>query len=143
LLGPVDLNADGGWLVPWEKSDGVCGPDAWNEMFVCANNHSAKRYLKSEKHGRNICLQSRCEATVCPAKPGIDWVIAGGESGPEARPTDPEYFRSIRDQCKACSVPFLFKQWGEHDENLQRVGKSRAGRMLDGVLHDEFPKVRR
>ena len=72
---------------------------------------------------------------------GVDWVIAGGESGPEARPTDPEWFRSIRDQCKACSVPFLFKQWGEHDENLHRVGKSRAGRMLDGELHDEFPKV--
>lgn len=140
LLGPVDLNADGGWLVPWEKSDGVCGPDAWNEMFVCAKNHSAKRYLKSEKHGRNICLQSGCEATVYPAKPGINWVIAGGESGPEARPSDPEWFRSIRDQCKACSVPFLFKQWGEHDEKLCRVGKSKAGRMLDEVLHDEFPK---
>jgi protein gp37 len=139
LLGPVDLNADGGWLVPWEKSDGVCGPDAWNEMFVCANNHSAKRYLKSEKHGRNICLQSGCEATVYPAKPGIDWVIAGGESGPEARPTDPEWFRSIRDQCQVAGVPFLFKQWGEFGENLQRVGKVRAGRSLDGVVHDGFP----
>jgi protein gp37 len=140
LLGPVDLNADGGWLVPWEKSDGVCGPDAWNEMFVCANNHSAKRYLKSEKHGRNICLQSGCEATVYPAKPGIDWVIAGGESGPEARPTDPEWFRSLRDQCQTAGVPFLFKQWGEFGEHLeQRVGKVRAGRSLDGVIHDGFP----
>ena len=73
--------------------------------------------------------------------PSIDWVIAGGESGPEARPTDPEWFRSIRDQCKeGWGVPFLFKQWGEHDENLHRVGKSKAGRMLDGVLHDEFPR---
>ena len=71
---------------------------------------------------------------------GINWVIAGGESGPEARPTDPEWFRSLRDQCRTAKVPFLFKQWGEHDENLERVGKSRAGRMLDGVLHDEFPR---
>ena len=139
LLGPVDLNADGGWLVPWEKSDGVCGPDAWNEMFVCANNHSARRYLKSEKHGRNICLQSGCEATVHPAKPGIDWVIAGGESGPEARLTDPDWFRSLRDQCQTAGVPFLFKQWGEFGENLQRVGKVRAGRSLDGVIYDGFP----
>lgn len=139
LLGPVDLNADGGWLVPWEKSDGVCGPDAWNEMFVCANNHSAKRYLKSEKHGRNICLQSGCEATVYPAKPEIDWVIAGGESGPEARPSKPDWFRSLCDQCQAAGVPFLFKQWGEFDGNLQRVGKVRAGRSLEGVIHDGFP----
>ena len=74
--------------------------------------------------------------------PSIDWVIAGGESGPEARPSDPQWFRSLRDQCKeGWGVPFLFKQWGEYDENLCRVGKSKAGRMLDGVLHDEFPKV--
>ncbi len=43
----------------------------------------------------------------------IDWVVAGGESGPKARPTHPDWFRSLRDQCKAAGVPFLFKQWGE------------------------------
>lgn len=43
----------------------------------------------------------------------IDWIIAGGESGPQARPSHPEWFRSLRDQCKAAGVPFLFKQWGE------------------------------
>jgi protein gp37 len=42
----------------------------------------------------------------------LDWVIAGGESGPQARPTDPRWFRSLRDQCAAAGVPFLFKQWG-------------------------------
>jgi protein gp37 len=71
--------------------------------------------------------------------PKIDWVIAGGESGPEARPTDPEWFRSLRNQCQAAGVPFLFEQWGEFDENLQRVGKVRAGRSLEGVIHDGFP----
>ena len=69
----------------------------------------------------------------------LDWVIAGGESGPEARPSDPDWFRSLRDQCQTAGVPFLFKQWGEFDENLQRVGKVRAGRSLDGVIHDGFP----
>jgi protein gp37 len=69
----------------------------------------------------------------------LDWVIAGGESGPQARPTDPEWFRSLRDQCQTAGVPFLFKQWGEFDESLQRVGKVRAGRSLDGVTHDGFP----
>jgi len=71
--------------------------------------------------------------------PSIDWVIAGGESGPEARPSDPDWFRSLRDQCQTAGVPFLFKQWGEFGENLQRVGKVRAGRVLDGVTHDGFP----
>jgi protein gp37 len=45
--------------------------------------------------------------------PRIDWVIVGGESGPKARPMHPDWARSLRDQCKAAGVPFLFKQWGE------------------------------
>lgn len=43
---------------------------------------------------------------------GIRWVIAGGESGPGARPAHPDWFRSLRDQCQAAVVPFFFKQWG-------------------------------
>lgn len=43
----------------------------------------------------------------------IHWVICGGESGPHARPMHPAWARSLRDQCEAASVPFLFKQWGE------------------------------
>lgn len=46
-------------------------------------------------------------------EPGIDWIIAGGESGPGARPAHPDWFRSLRDQCQAAAVPFFFKQWGE------------------------------
>jgi protein gp37 len=70
---------------------------------------------------------------------GIDWVITGGESGPEARPADPDWFRSIRDQCDMHSVPFHFKQWGEFNENQERVGKKNAGRLLDGEAHDGVP----
>lgn len=44
---------------------------------------------------------------------GISWVIAGGESGAKARPSHPDWFRSLRDQCTQAGVPFLFKQWGE------------------------------
>lgn len=72
---------------------------------------------------------------------GIDWVITGGESGPSARPADPDWFRSIRDQCAAHDVPFHFKQWGEFDEHQVRVGKKNAGRMLDGETHDGLPVV--
>lgn len=43
----------------------------------------------------------------------IHWVIAGGESGGQARPSHPDWFRSLRDQCDAAEVPFFFKQWGE------------------------------
>lgn len=44
----------------------------------------------------------------------VNWVIAGGESGRGARPMHPEWVRSLRDQCAAACVPFLFKQWGEY-----------------------------
>ena len=43
----------------------------------------------------------------------LDWIIVGGESGPGARPMHPDWARSLRDQCAAAGVPFLFKQWGE------------------------------
>lgn len=68
----------------------------------------------------------------------LDWVIAGGESGPHARPSQPGWFMSLRDQCAAAGVPFLFKQWGEY-VGAERMGKKAAGRRLDGELHDGFP----
>lgn len=97
---------------------------------------------------------------------GIDWVVAGGESGPKARPMHPAWARDLRDQCAAAGVPFLFKQWGEfapYDDlrnaqklpigvalscwpthgpdagKMVRVGKKIAGRLLDGGLHDGYP----
>lgn len=69
---------------------------------------------------------------------GIDWVITGGESGPNARPCKPEWFRSLRDQC-ADHTAFHFKQWGEFDETETRVGKKNAGRLLDGRTHNGLP----
>lgn len=52
-------------------------------------------------------------STVKRDEPGIDWVICGGESGRGARPMHPDWARSLRDQCAAAGVPFMFKQWGE------------------------------
>lgn len=63
---------------------------------------------------------------------GIDWAIAGGESGPSSRPVQPDWVRSIRDQCIKEGVAFHFKQWGG-------INKKRAGRILDGRTWDEFP----
>ena len=66
----------------------------------------------------------------------LDWVIIGGESGPGARPMQADWARSVRDQCQAAGVPFLFKQWGG-------VNKKKAGRLLDGRTWDEFPDDQR
>ncbi len=103
--------------------------------------------------------------------PCIDWIIVGGESGHNARPTHPDWIRSLRDQCEASGTPFLFKQFGEwglvdgpmngsldagsmvwdHDkflagrgpnsppDILRKIGKKRAGRLLDGRTWDGVP----
>lgn len=73
---------------------------------------------------------------------GVDWVICGGESGPKARPMNPDWAKSLRDQCHSARVPFLFKQWGEYDSMLHKVGKHASGRLLDGREWNEFPNVR-
>ncbi len=102
-----------------------------------------------------------------PTTDRLDWIIVGGESGPGARPMHPGWARSIRDQCAAAGVPFLFKQWGEHVDfehietawwnsrtdaerhkiaqcfvegtAMVRIGKHAAGRLLDGRTHDGAP----
>ncbi|EQD59345.1 Phage Gp37Gp68, partial [mine drainage metagenome] len=66
----------------------------------------------------------------------IDWVIVGGESGPNARPMDDEWARSIRDQCVHADVPFFFKQWGGRDRHR---GHEEA--VLDGQLWKQMPSI--
>ncbi len=96
LLGPLDLshylaydeeNGDGEFL----ETNGWAY-DSWSGGFMGPNTHNDPTYAP---------------------EPGIHWVIAGGESGPDARPMHPDWARSIRDQCQAANVPFFFKQWGE------------------------------
>lgn len=84
---------------------------------------------------------------------GIDWIVAGGESGPGSRPMHPDWVRSLRDQCDVAGVPFLFKQWGSHRPSdvgtivrdgvrypMVPSGKRAAGRALDGRTWDEYPQ---
>jgi len=142
------------------------------------------RFLSCEPLLGPVDLQYPCfnGADSLHSLEGIDWVICGGESGLNARPMDPDWVRSLRDQCQLAEVPFLFKQWGEwlpwmdfldvgiedcpeasrfkcayHDEDNQweigfsdwqdelpdntmgRVGKKKAGRLLDGREWNEFP----
>lgn len=92
---------------------------------------------------------------------GVDWVIAGGESGHKARPMNPEWARSLRDQCVHAGIPFHFKQWGHWRPDtsaapknakrvqlssstgaaltLVRLGKHGAGRVLDGRTWNGVP----
>jgi protein gp37 len=86
----------------------------------------------------------------------VNWVIAGGESGADSRPTDPSWIRSLRDQCTKTNTPFFFKQWGNWrpclnsnasrrlpvtDGFVERMDKKSAGRLLDGRTWDEVPRV--
>lgn len=94
----------------------------------------------------------------------IQWIIVGGESGPGARPMHPKWVRGIRDQCQAAAIPFFFKQWGEwqqvqrtmaddqilrhkhkhsfdSDTVVVKVGKRKAGRLLDGREWNEYPSM--
>jgi len=93
--------------------------------------------------------------------PRIDWAIAGGEGGPNARPMHPQWARDIRDQCIAANIPYFFKQWGEWTplsafqveylpprgieytwpdaKEVYRVGKKVAGRLLDGREWNQLP----
>ena len=64
----------------------------------------------------------------------IHWVIAGGESGPSARPMKIEWVREVRDQCVSAGVPFFFKQWGG-------LRSKSGGRELDGREWNDFPKI--
>lgn len=120
--------------------------------------------LETQAAGRGVSYEPALgPVDFSPYLPNLDWVIAGGETGPGARPAHPDWFRSVRDQCQAAKVPFFFKQWGEWfpnaidcpapsgvdfnvphqfvgDTAMARVGRRRAGRLLDGRMWDEFPK---
>jgi protein gp37 len=63
---------------------------------------------------------------------GIDWVIVGGESGPQARPMDASWVVDIRNRCQRERIPFFFKQWGGPN-------RKKTGRRLEGRTWDEIP----
>lgn len=65
---------------------------------------------------------------------GVHWAIAGGESGPYARPLHGDWVRGIRDQCRAADVAFFFKQWGG-------ATSKAGGNRLDGRQWQEYPHV--
>lgn len=112
-----------------------------------------------------VCLDNPETCINCAQDCKIDWIICGGETGPGARPMHPDWVRSLKDQCQEAGVSYFFKQWGEYcspsqmppdtfrewdiqhgteiwdDEPRWRVGKKKAGRILDGETWDEMPGI--
>ncbi len=98
----------------------------------------------------------------------LDWIVAGGESGPKARPCRPNWVRDIRDQCVDADVPFFFKQWGrwlpldQHSNktSIEKIcatdnvyfedldftftpcGMKGAGSLLDGRTWEQMPEIK-
>ena len=91
--------------VRWISAEPLLGPVSLLEYLYRnlqptpeTRTHNGKRQMKMTHEG---------------LRGDLHWVVAGGESGPGARPMHPDWVRSLRDQCAAARVPFFFKQWGE------------------------------
>jgi protein gp37 len=133
--------------IPWVgvSAEPLLGPMNVGSFLRCqgCGYSSADRRLHADHH---LCRSPTST---------LDLVIVGGESGPGARPMAPQWARDIRDQCKAAGVAYFHKQNGEFlpatDPNdglardrstgapMVRVGKARAGRLLDGREHNDLP----
>ncbi len=117
----------------------------WTENIWMGTSVENQRWVRRVDALRETPATVRflsCEPLLGPLRldlSGIRWVIVGGESGPKARPMKEEWAESIRRQCEDAGVAFFFKQWGAHDCNGRRVGKSRAGRLLHGRTWDAMP----
>lgn len=147
-------------MVPWENDE---WPDnIWLGTTVENQHWANKRLPELEKHSAKVRFLS-CEPLLGNLdlkswmKDGvINWVIAGGESGPKSRPMSPEWVRSLRDQCIDEDVAFHFKQWGHwaptelltveqkktlifDTHEMAAAGKKQAGRNLDGRTWDQLP----
>jgi protein gp37 len=124
LLGPVQFTSSG--RIPADDE----GPERIG-------------YMVGQDDGKSSLWPTRRQAM---ERSGLHWVIVGGESGTNARPMHPHWARSLRDQCEAFGIPFLFKQWGEWGEpdSIERTGLAHNGwfeqdRLDGGVLRHEWP----
>ena len=150
-------------LVPWCDAwptnvwiGATVETQAWAEKRIphLAEIPARVRFLSCEPLRGRINLEPWLYAGL------INWVIAGGESGPNARPSEPIWFRDLRDQCRRNHIPFHFKQWGDWapidavssktppasilddrrwSVKLGRFGKRTSGRTLDGRTWDGIP----
>jgi protein gp37 len=106
----------------------------WMGVTVECSNYLERINLLKQTNARVkfISMEPLLSPIVGQDFDGIDWVIVGGESGPNARILKKEWVLSIRNQCIKQNVPFFFKQWGG-------TNKKKAGRLLDGRIWNEMP----
>lgn len=136
LLGPVDLAS---WLDPakfcesCDDGEGYgnrCGRTDIPREQQCPWGRSVQIVTEHGPFGAD----GQPDAITCDLQK-LDLVIVGGESGPHARPMDPQHARDLRDQCVAAGVSFFFKQWGEFLPAGQRhgitLGDDAHGRAID------------
>ena len=114
-------------LLPWP-------PNVWIGVSIESDRYTfrARDLLQVPVATRFLSLEPMLGPVPSLTLGGIHWVIAGGESGPGARPCSVEWVREVRDRCLAAHVPFFFKQWGG------RTPKA-GGRTLDGETWDQMP----
>lgn len=117
-------------VLPW-------APNIW--MGVSVENGAYRWRIDDLRKTRAHVKFLSVEPLIGPVAPldlaGIDWIIAGGESGPGARPLAPEWIRDLRDECVEKHVAFFFKHWGG-------AVKKKNDRLLDGRTWDEIPGER-
>jgi protein gp37 len=157
--------------VPWGRNWPInvwLGTTIENELWASRRvpalleHEAAVRFVSCEPLLGPVDLRRWLGST--ESRLGIDWVIAGGESGAKARPMNPGWAFSLRDQCVDADVPFHFKQWGNWRPDyvgspplakrvqvrghvgvpvtLVSLGKGAAGRDLDGTTWDGLPRPR-
>ncbi len=138
MLGPVDLAK---WVPGCFECAEECGwraGPAYLPEEDCSNGHRSDGTHEfcqecGTEMGVPVCPDCGGRAVHwLPNTPCLDWVICGGESGPNARPMHPDWARSLRDQCAAAMVPFLFKQWGEWTPAVMEYDES--DRFTDGPV---------
>ena len=124
----------------WKRFAAISGISEIPEHIWLGTSIENSSVLYRVRHLRSIPAAVRflsCEPLLGPLQldlGGIQWVIAGGESGPGYRLMNPAWARSIRDQCILSGVPFFFKQWGGR---TPKVG----GRLLDGREWNQWPQL--
>ncbi|MFT6461927.1 MAG: protein gp37 [Maricaulis maris] len=139
LLGPVDLEP---WLA-WpddlpDLPDGRTFGCPGCEIGECGSCPNEKAFFQVTEGPRD---KDGAPEWIDHERITLDWVITGGESGPDARPMHPDWARSLRDQCAAAGVPFFFKQWGRYQTVYDRDVDDPDWRQC-GSIADTTPKGR-
>jgi protein gp37 len=109
----------------------LLGPVELPRFCACGCMKPVKQAIREATNGPSAMNADQADAAIKKTL-GLDWVIVGGESGPDARPMHPDWARSLRNQCVAAGVPFLFKQWGEWAPHQAVAGGNEGGDLRRG-----------